>query len=579
MPLTASLHRDTEGVHPGPKHSAARRAGRTSLQPTLGSVWQVSLHLGNLTGSKEHINMERVQTGPVRDRTVTLVASTSTLLAAVVTLIATVRGPGISPDSVEYLSSGLNLAEGHGLRDFGNVGLTLYPPGLPGVVAAGHWVGFSAEATVRALNAGAFGCIVWLGFLLLRRHVRSRLLLTGSTFLLAVSLPLLSVAQMAWTEPVFIVMCLCFILVLEDAVRTSRPMTGVIGASGLVWLAFIFRYVGIALIAAGALALIIGRMRRGWRASLALAACFVVTSAIVPVLWLARNHGVDGTYMGPRPPSYVGILYVARYFGATLDNWLLPPPTPVLLQRVAEVVLVLGLGLVVWRLRDRREALLADGSVILLVPLIAFVGTYWLWIVVSELTTEIDAPGTRLLSPLYVPLVVLGAAAVDRLVELVRWPRRREILSVGVALLVLFVFGQALAFGRDARASALEGLGYGTHSWQSSPLVQAARRVPANARLYSNDPWALWAVLRRQALLQLPAQRAISVQGLPTVAQFTKAVGCKGAYLAWFTNETGRFTPGELARYVQLNVVAVETDGTLFKLGPLAKTSRSGSGC
>jgi hypothetical protein len=198
------------------------------------------------------------------------------LSAAIVTLLASARGPGLSPDSVEYLSSGLNLAEGHGLRDFGGVELTLYPPGLPGVVAIGHWLGLGAGPTVRVLNAGAFACTVWLGFLLLKRHVRSRLLVIGATAMLGVSLPLISVAQMAWTEPVFIVVSLCLVLVLEHLISSPRTISWIIVAAALVWLAFLFRYVGVALIVVGGLALLVRRAHRGWRAALAPAAGFVV---------------------------------------------------------------------------------------------------------------------------------------------------------------------------------------------------------------------------------------------------------------------------------------------------------------
>ena len=94
--------------------------------------------------------------------------------AAVVTLVATVRGPALSVDSASYLSAGLNLAAGRGLITFNATTLTMFPPGLPAVIAFGDWIGLSPAMTVRILNATAFAATVWLGFALLRRHVRSR---------------------------------------------------------------------------------------------------------------------------------------------------------------------------------------------------------------------------------------------------------------------------------------------------------------------------------------------------------------------------------------------------------------------
>jgi hypothetical protein len=507
------------------------------------------------------------------------------LVAAVVTLIATARGPGLSPDSAEYLSSGLNLASGHGLHDFGGVELTLYPPGLPGVVAVAHLLGLSAQSSVRFLNVGAFACIVWLGFLLLRRHVYSRLLVITATALSGISAPLLSVAQMVWTEPVFIVISLCLVLVLEHLVSSLRTIPGIVLAAALVWLAFAFRYVGIASIVVGGIALFVGRLDRGRRAALASAASFVLISGVIPLVWIARNLSVDGTYMGPRPPSSDGVSFVGRYMGTTLDNWLLPSSPPALLQRAAQVAMILGFALLLLALRHqrRRELLFPERSGQQLVPLVAFVATYAVWLVVSELTTEIDAPGTRLMSPLYLPLLVIAAVAVDRLWMLVPKSRRRHILPIGAALLFLLTVDQGLAFAREARTSRAQGVGYATQSWRSSQLVQAAGEVPAYANLYSNDPWALWIILRRQPVLQTPYRTAVSVQGIPTLGGFVRGVDCNTSYLAWFTDDpfvlSGRFTPEQLGSHVEVRTLAVERDGTLYELGPQATISERRSRC
>ena len=82
--------------------------------------------------------------------------------------------------------------------------------------------------------------------------------------------------------------------------------------------------------------------------------------------------------------------------------------------------------------------------------MVLFVGTYAVWLVASELTTEIDAPGTRLMSPLYVPLLVIAAVTVDRLWMLVPKSRRRHILPIGAVLLSLLTIDQGLAFAREA---------------------------------------------------------------------------------------------------------------------------------
>jgi 4-amino-4-deoxy-L-arabinose transferase-like glycosyltransferase len=248
---------------------------------------------------------------------------------------------------MNYLSAGLNLAEGHGLRTFRGMALTVFPPGLPTVVAVGQWLGVSVEWTVRTFNAGAAAASVVLGAWLLRNHVRTPVLVSVATVLLAISPPLLAVGRMAWTEPAFIVASLALVLVLERLATTHRRVAWLVVAGTLVALAFLFRYAGIVLIPTGALAILLGRWRHGWRDAVTSASAFSALSAVVPVAWALRNRGVDGTAMGFRPPSTDGPATVGERFASTLGEWALPSPAPAWLQgaTVVAALLLLSAGL------------------------------------------------------------------------------------------------------------------------------------------------------------------------------------------------------------------------------------------
>src|SRR5439155_10078674 len=177
---------------------------------------------------------------------------------------------------------------------------------------------------------------------------------------------------------------------------------------------------------------------------------------------------------------------------------------PEALRRVAGVIVVLGLlGAFVGLAAPRRQVDSSRTGISLL-PLLGVVGAYSAFILVAKVVTNLDPVDTRLLSPLFIPLLVLGVVAIERLDLLMPARARSLITPVVVALLVLFMLGQALVFTREVRRSTLGGRGYASRSWQSSALANAAKEVPPTALLYSNDPWGIWAVDGREPILFSP---------------------------------------------------------------------------
>ena len=538
----------------------------------------VGLDLVGGTRLREHVSSP-VRVGLSTDRLLVLLAALTGLGAAVVSLAATSHGPGLSPDSTEYLSTGLNLAAGAGLRNFTGAELTIFPPGLPVVVAVGHWLGLSTSWTVRLFNAGAFATTVWLGFVLLRRHVRSMVLVAGATVLLAVSGPLLAMAEMAWTEPAFIAIALAFVLVLEDACDARHPARLLALAAVVAWAGFMFRYAGIALIPAGALSVLLGTRARGWRHAFGSALSFGMAASAVPLLWMARNHLVDGTFLGPRSPSTDSVPAVVGRFWLVLGQWALPGLSAAHQRSMGLVVMVVGVALLVGVLLASgshkagvppgRDA--AAGAARSPVPLLCFAGAYTAYLVLAQLTTAFDQLDSRLLSPLYVPLVVLAVLAVDRLTPIIPAPRRAIAGTLAGAALALLVIFQAQAFARDAHESSTTGPELASPYWSSSTLVHAAASIPARARLYSNIPDAVWAESGREPTLFSPLRKAYrSSRTLQVPATFVSTVDCSDTWLAWSTSPAAGdfFTPRQLARYVDLRPVRIEPGGIVYRMTP-----------
>ena len=144
--------------------------------------------------------------------------------ALVVNIAATQHGLGFSPDSASYLSAGLNLAGGQGLVTYSGDPLTIFPPGVSIVVAAGRVVGLDPIVWMRVFNSICIGVTVLLAHVVAKRYLQSRLLLTTTTFYIAWSLPLATVGQMLWSEPPFLAASTAFIAYI-DTIRDKNLTT------------------------------------------------------------------------------------------------------------------------------------------------------------------------------------------------------------------------------------------------------------------------------------------------------------------------------------------------------------------
>ncbi len=204
-------------------------------------------------------------------------------------------------------------------------------------------------------------------------------------------------------------------------------------------------------------------------------------------------------------------------------------------------------------------------------PLVAFVGVYTAYLGAAQLATAIDPLNSRLMSALYVPLVVLGTVTIERLTLRAPAPTRRRAVWAAGAVLALFLVGQTIVFVRDARRDRA-GVAYTAPSWQSSELADAARAVPLDADLYSNDPWGLWAILRRNGIEFAPFSGGYRSDATFAVPEwFLMSVKCRPSYLASFDSGWDFFyTAEELEQHVDLVPVSTDADGTLYRIEPLA---------
>jgi hypothetical protein len=500
------------------------------------------------------------------------------VIAGLATWVATRHGPGLSPDSVTYLSAARNLAAGHGYLDLTGQANTTFAPGYPAMLAAGQVIGLSLMTAARLINAGSFAAIVLLSWLLLRRHVTSPRLLLAATAAVALSPAVLNVADEAWSEPLFCVVLLVFVLVLEDVVAAHPPSARLVATAGFIaGVAFLVRYAASALILTGVVVLLLSRRPVRWPTRWLQVGVFLLGAAPFPALWVLRNATSGSPYvLGPRVAVTSSLWNLVGLLLSGVKELLVPTAATALWAIIAlpmAVVLAVGATTAI-RAHARHQPLVGSRSV---APLLGFVGVYAAVVLIAGKVSgaSIDV---RTIMPIYLPLLIVGAWLVEEARQGV--PRATRLWGrPGVGLAVA---GAALVFygGWFLQVSWADGSvarGYAAPTVVSSPLAAAVRRLPAGALVVTNAPWSLYYGSEHQPIVPAPGPLAPAASLVPATLDVLTDASCSHAvYGAWFGRKPPHATPGSSPRPTGVRVLTAR-DGVLEVLRPQSLSCENGS--
>jgi hypothetical protein len=166
---------------------------------------------------------------------------TSALIAAVVTVVATRRGIGLSWDSTDYIAVGQTIARYRFALDVTALPMTIRPPGISVAVTIGEYLGISPSVSLRLLNVASIAVIVMCTDVLLRRAGARTVARYVGVALVVVSPALLDLTSMAWSEPPFIALALVSLVLVTQ----KRPLWADLLLAACFSALFFVRYVGV----------------------------------------------------------------------------------------------------------------------------------------------------------------------------------------------------------------------------------------------------------------------------------------------------------------------------------------------
>lgn len=480
------------------------------------------------------------------------------------------HGAGISPDSVGYIAAARHMAAGAGATIWDGTPLVMQPPLYPMLLATVQWsTGADPLGSAHVVNAVLFGLIVYLSGELAARHLRaSPVLVVLVQALVLFSKPLLSVSVMAWSEPLFIALSVCFLLAVESYLREPR-VRFLMAAAMAAGFAAATRYAGVTIIATG-VAVILFAVGREWRTRIA-HVCLLLPIAAAPLgAWAIRNYALTGTLLGPRASSVYGLHQTCMLVAAVIVSWYVPIVEFCRLVHLSPQLALCCIA--VPTLVAEHVGTGQGGSGASMSPLLVFIGVYVLFLAVTSATTAYDPPNSRLVSPVYVPLTVLllrAAGEFERHIRNLRpaRPMRTRLLAVGAAIWLLY---PVVASGSRLLALWREGPeGYTSKPWTQSRTIQWLRSHPLEpeCRVYSNAPYALY-IQTKMPASESPAKGMYnSREAMGESHAFSGPwPEEEKAYLVWFRRGRARhlFTVEQLRQRVRLHEVAELDDGTVY---------------
>ena len=399
-------------------------------------------------------------------------------------------GAMLSADSVHYVAMARNALAGHGfMSSYGN-----FPPEWPPLTSALYAVFsfgvFDPLDVVGPLNAAALALTVFTVGAWLRRRLESRLVVVWACLATALEISVVRMFDFAWSEPFFIPLCALALYWADRHIADGRR-SSLAWAAAFSALACMSKYSGPAVVAAIAGMLL---LRRGvsLKERFATAAAYSAASLAPMCAWMARNWLNTGLMTGNRPITETALEHVAPMLEEMAKWWLPYVPVPgaesaAAWTAAAMTMLTASLGMFTlsrW-LRTGADAF---------VPLaVGFAFAYAALALIGLRTGVIGMD--RYVIPMYVPLLVAAAFALDRALAWARGVCVRRARAIPAAALIAALAAWTAYGGFVAASDAYEtanGDGHGRMSrafYESETIAFLRERRGANVgATFSNEP-------------------------------------------------------------------------------------------
>lgn len=485
------------------------------------------------------------------------------VIAAVIVLKSTaLYGPGISSDALYYISTAKGLVEGKGYYGFDEEPYTHWPPLFPTLLAMLGLAGIEPLNGARFVNAVSFALIVFCSGIVFSRRIKSLLLVILGASSVLVSATMLRISVFAWTEPLFALLVIFFMLTMVQFLKTSQ-FKSLVFAGVLAALACLQRYVGIAIVMAGVAMIFLLTHKTKWRDKLKAAAIFGAVSCTPLGLWFLRNRLIASTVADYRLWLDTTLFKEVTKTLDSLTTWFVTDKITLVARLV--IISVFGCLLcVAVVLRNRKCGKEQHGDTMLVKAAFALIVVYGIFTTTAAVYVNADAD-YRIYSSVYVFLILLiliGLEAAGKLLSLILKKDQAGYLVVTLLCSLWLIFYPLPKVKEQFAYYQKYGVpGYNSSFWRQSPLVNWLKKYPLDGQLFSNEPFplALWSGLSIK----------ITPNRLSGLENFRRQIlSSRKSYLLWHYRHwrTHLYNLEELNAQFKLKPIAKLPDGVVFEI-------------
>jgi hypothetical protein len=388
-------------------------------------------------------------------------------------LFTSYSGVGLSPDSIMYASTATNIQAHGSLLTFNKTPLVFFPVFYPFFLGIIQFITRVDPITAGSvINSCLFaGVIFTTGWILENFTSHARIYKWLILIAIILSPGLLEIYSFLWSETLFIFESLLFIVAYRHYLK-SHTTKALLVAAIITAIACITRYAGVTIIGTGGLLLLLDNelsIRKKIRHILIYG--FVSISLLVANLVMNRIN--TGLSTGTREPSITPFIDNLHYFGTVIWDWaaLRTDVADPYAALITSIIFISLIGILVWKTYKRRIDSVEN-------IVIAFAVVYGLFIVISASISRYERINSRLIAPMFVPLLIACTSWVPDVLRLIKNKASKYALSgISIVLMVAFEYSTVLVdYQRYDDENDFGVPGYSDDSWNKSEFVQYLRQ-------------------------------------------------------------------------------------------------------
>jgi len=469
-------------------------------------------------------------------------------------------GIGISPDSIAYTSVSRSLISGNGFTEFSGGPLVAFPLFYPFFLGLVMFVTQTDIILIApVLNGLMFATIIFLSGTLLE-HFKYKTNWYKRIILVIITLSpsLIEIYSMLWSETLFILLAVIFILLFHRYFKTHTTTSLVIAAL-VAAMTFDTRYAGITLIATGCV-LIFFDKNLSWKRKLNHTLIFGSIGISFTVLNLIRNYFETQSVTGMRQKGITALSENIEYSGNVFSDWFtFHFEGHLFFEIIAVSVMVLFLVFFIRNINHWKSYYTYENIAV------SFFIVYVLFIVISSTISRYETINNRLLAPAFLPLLWISTCQIPKWRNYMPHQKLKWIFfafSLGIGIVII---GSYFAINRENLSYINEtGIpGYSEDIWRKSQIVNYLQKhdelFESDSTIYTNHSPAVY-FLTKHSVSTLP-ERVYKNE----VDEFKQTSYC---LLVWFNldHDPDLLTLKEIRKYKKVEQIKSFSDGAIFVL-------------